>query len=106
MSEGRLVVRATADFFQDLDRQLPAERGPNGEPSTYDFQAFELLRIVERFATGFFDLPELIPGRPDYRILIGAGTLVAGFAVIGQLTADGAVELVQLDVDVGGAWPE
>jgi hypothetical protein len=47
----------------DLDRQLPLERGPNGEPSTYDSRAFELLRTVERFAT----------------------------------------ELVQLDVDVGGA---
>jgi hypothetical protein len=45
--DSRLVVRATADFFQDLDRQLPTERGPNGEPSTYDFQSFELLRIVE-----------------------------------------------------------
>ena len=106
MSASRLVVRATTDFFQDLDRQLPAERGPGGEPSTYDFQAFELLRIVERFATGFHDLPELIPGRPDYRILISAGTLVAGFAVIGQLAADGAVELGQLEIDVGGGWPE
>jgi hypothetical protein len=26
-------------FFEDLDRQLGAERGPNGEPSTNDFQA-------------------------------------------------------------------
>ena len=81
MSDGRLVVRATTGSFQDLDHQLPAERGPNGEPSTYDFQAFELLRIVERFATGFHDLPKLIPGRPDYRILISAGPLLAGFAV-------------------------
>jgi hypothetical protein len=62
VSERRLVVRATSDFFQDLDRQLPAGRGPNGEPSSYDFQAFELLRMVERFATRFHDLPELIPG--------------------------------------------
>jgi hypothetical protein len=85
VSDGRLVVRATAEFFQDLDRQLPAERGPNGERSTYDFQAFELLRIVERFATGSRDLPELIPGRPENRLLIGAGALVAGFAVVGQL---------------------
>ena len=105
MSDGRLVVRATAEFFQDLDRQLPAERGPNGSRSTYDFQAFELLRIVERFAIGFLDLPDLMPGGPDYRILIGAGTLVAGFAVVGQMAAHGAVELVQLALDVGGAWP-
>ena len=47
-------------FFEDLDRQLPAERGPEGQPSTNDFQVFELLRIVERFAVGFEDLPRLI----------------------------------------------
>lgn len=99
MSGQRRTVRATASFFDDLDRQLGAERGPNGEPSSGDFQVFELLRIVERFAIGFDDLPELIPGRPDYRILITSGTLVAVLSVIGQLAADGAVELVQLDID-------
>jgi hypothetical protein len=40
---GRRQVRATAEFFRDLDRQLPGERGANGEPSTNDFQTFELL---------------------------------------------------------------
>jgi hypothetical protein len=49
-------LRDGRPLFQDLDRQLPAEHAPNGEPSTYDFQAFELLRIVERFATGFLAL--------------------------------------------------
>jgi hypothetical protein len=58
-------VRATARFFEDLDRQLPSERGQRGEPSTNDFQTFELLRIVETFAEQFYTLPELIPGRPD-----------------------------------------
>jgi hypothetical protein len=106
VTERRLVVRATSDFFRDLDRQLPGERGPQGEPSTYDFQAFELLRIVERFATGFEELPGLIPGRADYRTLITAGTLVAGIAVVGQLVADGAVELIQLDIDIGESWPD
>jgi hypothetical protein len=36
---------------------------------------------------------------------MGTATLVAGFAVVEQLAPDGAVEVVQLDVDVGGAWP-
>jgi hypothetical protein len=97
-------VRATSAFFEDLDSQLGAERGPNGEPSTNDFQAFELLRIVDEFASEWDDLPELIPGRPDYRLLIGSGALVAGFSVIGQLAADGAVELVQLDIDLELEW--
>ena len=51
-------------FFEDLDRRLPAERGPNGEPSTNDFQVFNLLRIMEDFAANWDGLPELIPGRP------------------------------------------
>lgn len=102
MSIERLVVRATLAFFADLDRQLEAERGPDGEPSTNDFQAYELLEIVERFAVGFFDLPQLIPGRPDYRVLIASGLLVRGFVVIGQRVHDGAVELISLELDVGG----
>ena len=65
---------------------------------------FELLRIVERFATGWDELPELIAGRPDYRLFIGTGTLVAGFSVIGQLAPDGAVELAQLDIDRDLDW--
>jgi hypothetical protein len=96
----RRTVRATPSFFVDLDRQLPAERGPEGEPSTNDFQVFELLRIVERFAVGFDDLPRLIPGRDDYRILVAVGVLVPRFSVVGQLAPDGAVELVQLDIDL------
>ena len=104
MSPSRRVVRATPAFFEDLDRQLPAERGPSGEPSTNDFQAFELLRIVDEFATGWDELPELIAGRPDYRLLVGSGVLVAGFSVIGQLASDGAVELVQLDIDDELEW--
>lgn len=100
MSEARRVVRATASFFEDLDRQLPAERGREGQPSAHDFQVFELIRIVDHFATSFDELPELILGRADYRVLISAGMLVARFAAVGQLAPDGAVELVQLDLDV------
>ena len=46
----------------------------------------------------------LIPGRPDYRILIAAGALVPRLAVVGQLASDGAVELVQLDIDLESDW--
>ena len=37
VSGERPEVRATLDFFHDLDRRLPSERGPYGEPSTSDF---------------------------------------------------------------------
>jgi len=100
VSGARRVVRATASFFEDLDRQLGPERGASGEPSSNDFQVFDLLRVVDRFATSFDDLPELIPGRPDYRILISVGMLVPRVAVLGQVAPDGAVELVQLDLDL------
>jgi hypothetical protein len=62
VSAGRYQVRASAAFFEDLDRQLGSERGPNGEPSTTDCQTLELLDIVEQFVTGFDDLPPFIQG--------------------------------------------
>ena len=104
MTAPRRVVRATARFFQDLDRQLPDERGPNGEPSTNDFQVLDLLRIIEEFATRWDELPQLIPGRPQYRILLATGNVVARFAAIAQLAPDGAIELLQLDLDNNAGW--
>ena len=96
----RRPVRTTIRFFEDVDRQLRSERGPNGEASATDFQAFELLEIVEIFATRFGDLPQPIRGRPDYRVLISAGRLVSAYAVTAQLCSDGAVELLSLDLDL------
>jgi hypothetical protein len=61
VSEARRKFRATASFFQDLDRQLSAERGRDGEPWANDFQVFALIRIVDRFATKFDELSWLIP---------------------------------------------
>lgn len=104
MNGERLEVRARPEFFADLDRQLPSERGANGEPSSGDFQVFELLVIVDTFATSFATLPELIPGRSDYRVMIATGILVRGYSVVGQLAPDGAVELVTLELDIGSDW--
>jgi hypothetical protein len=99
----RRVVRASVEFFGDLDRQLPAERA-NGKPSRSDFQAYDLLEIVEKFAAMFDQLPEMIPGRPDYRILITTGRVVGMISVMGQLASDAAVELVGIDLDTEGLW--
>ncbi len=104
MTDDRLEVRATLEFFADLDRQLGSERGPHGEPSTNDFKVFELLAIVERFATDFMGLPELIHGRADYRVMIATGVLVGSYSVVGQLASDGAIELVALELDLGSDW--
>ena len=46
----RRTVRATSELFDDPDRQLPAERGANGEPSRRDFEVFELLPLVDEIA--------------------------------------------------------
>ena len=65
---------------------------------------FELIRTVDRFAVDFDVLPRLIAESDDYRVLVMSGTLVSGFSVIGQLASDGAVELVQLDIDLELDW--
>lgn len=102
-TSARRTVRATPAFFADLDAQLPPVRGAGGGlPSRGDFQAYDLLAIVERFATAFDELPQPIAGREDYRILITTGRLVAAVAVTAQLAPDGAVELVGLDIDTAG----
>ena len=104
MTDGPYPVRASAAFFEDLDRQLRSERGLSGEPSTTDFQTYEVLDIVERFAAGFDDHPPRIPGRNDYRVLVSAGSLVRIYSVVGQLRPDVAVELIALDLDLSTNW--
>ena len=104
MSSPRRVVCGDAEVLRGPRPPAATRAGPNGEPSTNDFQVFELIRIVDRFAVEFDDLPRLIAERDDYRILVMSGTLLAGFSVIGQLAADGAVELVQLDLDTDLDW--
>ena len=99
MTAPRRVVRASVDFFSDLDRQLPAERG-DGLPSVGDFQAFELLRIVDRFAEGFDDLLPVVPGSDNVRLLVIEGVLVRAVAAVGRLDDDGSIELVQLDIEL------
>jgi hypothetical protein len=99
----RRTVRVLPEFFVLLDQQLPAERGPNGEPTAAEFAASDLLDIVETFATSWDDLPMPIPGRTDYRVLITQGRLVAFTAVRGQLSpTDGAVELIDIALDLSG----
>ncbi len=96
----RRIVRVTDDLFEDLDRYLGPERGPNGEPSAMDFLRIDLMPIVDAIAERFDELPEAIPGHHDYRILITAGRLVPRISVMGMLTPDGTVELIQLDLDL------
>jgi hypothetical protein len=95
----RRVVRVSADFFDQLDSQLGAERGPAGEPSATDFIVVDLPTIVERFATQFDDLPEAVEGVAEARVVVGTGEVVRAFVVYGLLLSDGAVELIGVDID-------
>jgi hypothetical protein len=98
----RRVVRITEDFWADLDRQLPAERGPDGEPSARDFEATDLLTVVDVFAEQWDTLARHIGERGDYREWSGPGTVVYAIAVVGQLARDGSVELVSIEIDTEG----
>ena len=100
MSQGshRRVVRVSVAAFQQIAAQLGEERGPDGEPSRHDFHANDLLEIVEQFATHWDELAPLIPERPDYRLLIATGRMVANYAVIGQFLSDGTIELLEIEI--------
>lgn len=98
-SEDRKAARVSHEVFDELDEILGTKRGPDGRPSVNDFLTHDLITIVDTFATRFDELPELIQGRLDYRILVTTGTLVYAFAVIGPLTADGSVEIISIDLD-------
>ena len=95
----RRRVRVAHEVFDRLDEILGPERGSEGHPSANDFLTFELVEILEVFATRFNALPRLIEQRGDYRILISNGTLVHAFAVIGQLHTDETIEIVRVDID-------
>ena len=93
------VVRTTPEFWDALDRALP--RGE--DPSWHEFASWELPIVVERVAAEWDVMARFIPGREEYRLLIGAGRFGA-WVVEAQLADDGAVELVSIEVDVLPPW--
>ncbi|MGH9225072.1 MAG: hypothetical protein ACRD2W_15135 [Acidimicrobiales bacterium] len=99
MAADRRVVRVSSAFFDQLDEQLLAARGPGGEPSAADFVVMELPSIVERFALEFDRLPETIDGVASARMVIAPGLLVRAFAVHGVLIADDVVELIGIVIE-------
>lgn len=102
MSEPR-EVRVDPGFFEQLDAQLGPDRGPRGEPSSTDFLLVDLPPIADVCSLQFDELPELIPGRPDYRVVITTGTLVSRLSVIGQLRGNSVI-LVGVELDLDAGW--
>ncbi len=99
----RRDVRVTREFFEQVDRLLPAERA-GVTPSRSDFQASDLLTIVDIFRTRWDDLPFYVPGRTEWRVLITTGRLVPYLEVVGELALDGGIDLVLITIDL--TWPE
>lgn len=99
MNPPRRRVRVSESFFEQLDQLLPADRGPNGDPSATDFLVIDLPSIVDQFATGFDALPDVIDGVPSARMLINAGRLVARFVVFGLESTDGSIDVIGIDLD-------
>lgn len=95
----RREVRVSDAFFDELDRQLGVERGPDGEPSVTDFLVMDLPAIVERFSTGFDALPEVFAGLASARMFIGTSALVRAYVVHGLEISAGVVELVGIEID-------
>lgn len=106
MTSERRLVRVSHAVFDEIDRVLGARRGPNGEPSAHDFLTIELLPIVDAFASRFEELPEAVAGRTDLRMLISAGVLVRGVAVIGQMSLDRTIELLHIRLDLDTPWDD
>jgi hypothetical protein len=95
----RRTVRVTDSFFDQLDTYFGTERGAFGEPSATDFIVLELPAIVERFATDFDGLPEIVDVVPAGRMLITAGVLVQAIAEFGLATSETTVDLIGLTVE-------
>jgi hypothetical protein len=100
MPAERRIVRASSTFFDSLDEQLAAERGDQGQPSATDFLILDLPPVVERFATDFEALPEIVEGYSAGRMLIARGQLVRAFAVYGLLMDDDSIELIGVEIDL------
>jgi hypothetical protein len=98
----RREVRVSEEFFCQLDEQLGEYRGRDGAPSATDYLVLELPAIVERFASGFEELAEMVEGVPAARMLVTTGVLVRASVVYGIETRDGVIELVGAEFDLGG----
>lgn len=96
----RRSVRVDAQFFAELDAQLPNARGSRGEPSASDFLVIDLPTISAAFAEDFDTFPALYPDRDDYRYLVATGRLVRAATVVGQLVADGSIVLFGIDIEL------
>lgn len=87
-------VRFLPQFFEELDQQLPTERGHDGAPSATDFLLYDLPTIRDALASDFERNTLEVAGAEPIRVLIGSGTLVRAVAVYAFLTPVGVVAVI------------
>jgi hypothetical protein len=97
MSQRRLV-RVAPGFFDRLDELLSSERSATGTPSATDFLLHEIPPIIDRLAEDYETATTMVPSLPGVRVLVSAGFLVPYMSVYTVVAADGAVEIVYLDL--------
>ena len=93
------VVRFAGSFFQRLDELLPESRGPDGSPSATDFLLHDLPPVRDLLAMDFEARTLVVPPGGSVRVYIGSGALVGRFVIFATLANDGAVEVLDLDID-------
>lgn len=96
----RRPVRVVDRFFDQLDDLLPDERTPTGRPSATDFLLYEMPRVIESLALDYEGVTLPVEGVTDLRVLVTTGMLVRHIAVYAMVAADGAIDIVGIEVDL------
>ncbi len=93
------LVRFLPQFFDELDLQLPDQRGAGGAPSAADFLLYDLPSMRDRLATAFELNTLAIIGADSIRVLIGSGTLVRAVAIYAYVDDDDYVAVIGIDIE-------
>lgn len=92
------IVRFTDDFFDDLERQLPAERSSGGVPSVSDFLIYDLPPLRD-LAADFVENTLPIKGVDSMQVLLQASSLVRHVAIYAtDLGHDVVVFAIELEL--------
>lgn len=93
-------VRRSESFNQQARELYPPGGSSSGQASYEQFEDLVLKGVILMFSRQFDDLPIAVSGVESIRhVMTHAVPLFPALVVYGVLLADGAVELVALDVD-------
>lgn len=91
-------VRFLPQFFDELDSQLPDQRGADGSPSAADFLLYDLPSIRDLLASDFERYTLAVPETGPVRAFIAAGNLVSSVAIYAYLDDEDTVAVVAIDI--------